>query len=250
MDDIRNESLMRSFLLGRAGPEESDRIERELVADPAYFEEMCALEDELAVQYRRGELSAAETEQFERHVLWSPARARHAQQIAAIGDALLERPAPTRRRSMAASWRPWSMAACIAAALVGGWMIWAPSPPPSSPASAVLATFVLTDGQVRSGGGGGNVFRIVSGDGDVELEITVPSASVARPSARLRRVGDAVLPWVGDARITRVNERSSTLTWRVPSAMLMLGDYVLSVSDESTPGTPIPLASAFFRIVP
>jgi len=72
--DIEDERLMARFLVGDLAPAEQEAVEARLTADPAYFEAMCALEDELILRWHRGELSDRERELFERAYRTSPSR--------------------------------------------------------------------------------------------------------------------------------------------------------------------------------
>src|ERR1041385_2166938 len=72
---VRNESLMRRFLVGDATDEERDMVERAFMEDGAFFESLCALEHEMIVQYVRNELPAEWRERFKSSIEASPARA-------------------------------------------------------------------------------------------------------------------------------------------------------------------------------
>ena len=65
---------IRRHLLGMSAPAEGEQIERRLLADPAFYDEVSACEDELLDEYVGGRLAARERENFERVFLAAPDR--------------------------------------------------------------------------------------------------------------------------------------------------------------------------------
>ncbi|MCA1615613.1 MAG: hypothetical protein LC800_16235, partial [Acidobacteria bacterium] len=65
---------IRRYLLGTAAPAEVEQIERRLLADPAFYDEVSASEDELLDEYVGGRLAARERENFESVFLAAPER--------------------------------------------------------------------------------------------------------------------------------------------------------------------------------
>jgi hypothetical protein len=72
MQNPDTDQLMANYLLGELSEEESARIERRYLADPDFFEELLAVEDDLLDQYARGELLGRQREEFERLRLATP----------------------------------------------------------------------------------------------------------------------------------------------------------------------------------
>lgn len=72
--DVNDERVMTRFLLGDLRLDEQEPVDERLSADPAYFEALCALEDELILRWHQGELSADERRLFAAAYLSSPAR--------------------------------------------------------------------------------------------------------------------------------------------------------------------------------
>jgi hypothetical protein len=72
--DVNEERMMTRFLLGDLAPSEREPIEERLIADPTYFEALCALEDEVILKSHRGEFSDRERRLFAQTYLSSPAR--------------------------------------------------------------------------------------------------------------------------------------------------------------------------------
>jgi hypothetical protein len=63
------EDVLKLYLLGRLEPEEQERLEKQLLTNDEYFEELLAAEDELIDSYVRGDLSEWERESFAQHFL-------------------------------------------------------------------------------------------------------------------------------------------------------------------------------------
>jgi hypothetical protein len=65
----RNEMLLRRYLLGQAAAEEQRMIERNLLADQEYFDQLLRCEEELIDEYACGAMKAADREYFEKHFM-------------------------------------------------------------------------------------------------------------------------------------------------------------------------------------
>lgn len=72
--DLKEQQTIREYLLGHATPEDSSRLEEQLLTDDALYEELLIVEDELSDQYVRDELSQPERQGFERRYLSAPER--------------------------------------------------------------------------------------------------------------------------------------------------------------------------------
>lgn len=66
MQNRNTDKIMAQYLLGELSEEERERIERQYLADPDFFDELLAVEDDLLDEYARGELQGRRREQFER----------------------------------------------------------------------------------------------------------------------------------------------------------------------------------------
>jgi hypothetical protein len=88
--DIDDEHVMTRFLVGTLATAEQELVEERLAADPAYFEAMCALEDELLLKWHRGELSHEERQLFAHAYQASPSRRIRAASERQLIDAIDE----------------------------------------------------------------------------------------------------------------------------------------------------------------
>ena len=85
MDEIAEEHVMTRFLLGALDVAGRERMLDRLAAEPSYFEEMAATEDDLILRYHHRQLSAEDRALFAAAYLHSPARrARVAEALALI----------------------------------------------------------------------------------------------------------------------------------------------------------------------
>ncbi len=102
--DLRNDELLRSYLLGELPEEEVDRLERRLIEDDELFDLCEALEADLLAACDRGELTAAGKEQVLRRLASSPAGQRRFALARSLNTAAREPqritapPLPFRRR--------------------------------------------------------------------------------------------------------------------------------------------------------
>ncbi len=100
--NIDDERVMTRFLVGDLAPAEQELVEERLAADPAYFEAVCALEDEIILKWHRGELSDEEQQLFARVYLESPARRRRVESGELVIDAIAD-----SKRAAEARWAWW-----------------------------------------------------------------------------------------------------------------------------------------------
>jgi hypothetical protein len=94
------DQTIRRYLFGELSEPEQAAIEGEYFANPDRFEEICALENDLIDDYLRGDLPAAEREQFERGYLSSPKRLRRVQFARTMLASLYGFPGTARHRSV------------------------------------------------------------------------------------------------------------------------------------------------------
>lgn len=68
------QNRLRQYLLGELSETDEEKVERRLLSDDQYFEEMEVVENELIDQYAQGELPGEQGGQLERYFLRSPVR--------------------------------------------------------------------------------------------------------------------------------------------------------------------------------
>jgi anti-sigma factor RsiW len=71
---LEEELLLKRFLLGELSQSEQSEVEERLFADPQYFSQFRAAEDELIDEYLYGDLDGSEQERFEKYFVTTPER--------------------------------------------------------------------------------------------------------------------------------------------------------------------------------
>jgi hypothetical protein len=85
---VEDERLLTRFLLGDVAPAHRQAIEDRLSEDPAFFEAMCALEDEMILKWHRGELASEDWQLFTQSYLTSsPSRQARVSAVRELIDA-------------------------------------------------------------------------------------------------------------------------------------------------------------------
>ena len=74
MKEGKEEKEIRSYLLGLLGDKEQERVEKRLLGEEEFFEQVLVAEDEIVDDYLEGSLSGSERERFEKHFLITPER--------------------------------------------------------------------------------------------------------------------------------------------------------------------------------
>jgi hypothetical protein len=69
MSRAENDGRLADYLLGKLPEEEQERLEQEYLADDSRYEDVLAVEDELLVEYARGELEPADRARVEARLL-------------------------------------------------------------------------------------------------------------------------------------------------------------------------------------
>jgi hypothetical protein len=71
---IDNDELFIRYLLGELDDKEQEEVEEQYISDPAFYEHLLAVEDDLIDAYAEGGLSQERKARFENHFLRSPER--------------------------------------------------------------------------------------------------------------------------------------------------------------------------------
>jgi hypothetical protein len=262
VQDLQDEDLMRRFLLGESGDKERELVEDRFLTDPAYFEALCALEDELILSHIRGDLPQRWRRPFDVHVLASPARRRRVEEAERLHQSLSSSRRQPGRGAKRTLWTsPISLWMAVAAGIFGvvfsGWLIGrrtasdreAAIPSPTNRSQPVaLATFVLAPGLTRSELGASNVFRVEPGIPQIRLQFSAPAGSDGTLRTVLRPVGGESIQVPAEPEFRRDGNRVD-VSWVVAAPLLPRGDYLLTLLSEAPAGQREPLASRFFSIV-
>ena len=140
--------VMTRYLLGTATSVEQEALEDRYAAAPEVFEQLVAVENDLADRYACRALSAAEQTAYERHVLAHPQRRARAEFAAALVNKVDETTAPQRQAvqaSLSERWLDWwratnfsfglslAMTAATLLLALGGWWFWRATRKPVMP---------------------------------------------------------------------------------------------------------------------
>ena len=130
MEIISDENL-RSYFLGTLAVEEAERLEEECAADAELTEQANIVESELADDYLRGNLSAAERRLFEENYLTTDARReklRFAESLWKVANEkglAEEKTAPSFWETLFANYRTLAFGGLAAAIILGGFgLLW------------------------------------------------------------------------------------------------------------------------------
>lgn len=250
-NEMKEAELLRLYLLGRLSGEESDTLERRLLAESELFELAEAVEGDLLAACARGELSPVEREEVLRRLAASPsgqARLALARDLATLARQEERRPAavlPFRRPANLD--RPVFRAAALAASLtlvVGG--LWLarhetanPGRRPAEEQRARLEAttkgahplqplvYVLGVSTTRSLQEATGPLKITPGTEDVEIRLLLPRSGDF-PSYRV-----VLSPQVGDrierTLTARTEDDHPVVTLPVPASKLAPGAYRIKI---------------------
>jgi len=248
-----DDALLRRFLLGTSTPDERERVERHLFADPSGLERIEAVEDELLDACVRGELAGPERTRVLERLAATPAGRRRlafAEDLRRLSDGLSEThpfvlPAlsPPRRR---AAWPRRAATAGLAAGLAavvvaGSWTVWRHvqhRPPPGAMAVArptvrpLAAAVIEIALATERGGGAAPRHRIRPGTAEVELRVQLEYGE-SYPSYRIDVRDAAGHPVASAAGLTpRPTPGGTEIVLAVAAARLPPGRYEVAVQGE------------------
>jgi hypothetical protein len=235
-----SENQIVRYLLDELAEEERGQLEERLSREPLFFEQVASIEDNLIMQYVRGDLEGKLLPRFTEVYLSSPAK-RARIESARVWQSAVRDAAVTR--SSAGS-RVWRLRLSLAAAavvmiLVASWLLLRFTAPTDGLRVAPQVSFSLDPGLVRSGGG--VKIRIPPGT-QVRLRLALANP----PGQAVYRVvvGTPERPniWSGAAVL-----RDTSLTTVVPADVLSAGDYTLQLQTASNNNWEN-VATYYFRV--
>lgn len=244
---------IRQYLLGGLDDEARQGIERRLLTEEDFFEELLFVEEELTDQYLNEGLSEDERRGFEGHFLSTPERRRKLSFARALGryvsenseaaraDAAASPPrrvpeaAPTWGARVRAFWGAQSLglraASAFAAAVLmvgAAWLLL------RAPAPGRLVALSLSPAAVTRGDGVARPAAVrLPPDADaLEVTLTLPggAAEGSRFSAELENEGGTVGRFEAERRDAR------TISLSIPSSRLARGQYALKVFESGADG--------------
>lgn len=253
--DNPGDDLDRRFLFGDVTPDEREHVETRMADDQAYFEALCALEDELVSAYARGTLPEAQRVRFAETLAAYPRRRERLHEIESLRAVLAESSSDAAPINRPKSRAVLYAFAAVAASIIVAAVLWNRAGTDERPRAGVgkdagvtsqpveIRTFVLALGQTRDGNGPARSFPNPGSSGFVDLVVDLPSTPAAL-RATLTRVGDPTVIASGVPRPGAPDEPASRIAWRVSSSTVSAGDYLLTLRDADET-----VASAYFRVL-
>jgi len=254
-----SEEQLRRYVLGSLEEDSRLQLEEKLIQDPDAFELLGVIEDELTEEYLDGSLTEAERLAFERH-RGSSADGRRALEF--LRTLKSRASAPAAEPEVASifdrvSWLRTALrqpvwlgaaAALLVASLAGNaWFVLGPGSTAGPGAGAVVPTFTLASGSLRSTG---SLARVaVPPDVDVvRLLLDLPGDEYTLYRAALHDVdGDEL--WAQSKIKAESTEEQIVISLLVPAPLMPHGDYQLKVSGIAEEGEPEGVASYTFRVI-
>jgi hypothetical protein len=260
-DGTQDEARLVEYLLGQGDAASHADIEERYASDPAFLDELQAVERDLIDQYVRGEL--ANRAAFERHFLASPAR----REKVAFARALMQSNFGAANRR--APYLRWPLAAAAALVLSAGlWLLLAgrqtpdseraglqtpaapvtpsgtaiPRPPPDTLPRVV--TLMLAPTATREAGG--PPVLDIGAAAEVRLQLSLESAGYRSYRAVIRTANGAEI--LRQDRLTaQADPRGPTITMTFPANRLATDDYTIALTGVLPSGDVEELSGYYFR---
>jgi hypothetical protein len=258
--DIDHEYVMVRLLTGTLAPGEREVVEDRLAADPAYFEAVCAFEDEMIRDWHRGELAGEERQMFANAYLASSARRARIASGRLLIDTIEDW---TRADEQHASWwtrvREWLAAprqvpqfslAVAALLFVAALPLALHEMRNRAQAPSVSVVFPLSPVAERGDAvAHANDVRIPRHAPDVELRFEIPDpGDVTRVDATLEPLDRTAASTTYPVRLER-NANLVLVTVTLAPGNLLDGDYVIKLRRTRTDGLFDIVATRTFRVV-
>lgn len=250
-----DKETLRRYLLGTLEVDPRAELEETILRDPAVYEELLLLEEELIEEYVAGDLPKIERQQFETHFLVTAERQKklrfgqflkrylsshaHSENVA-IQE--LNHTVPPRR-----FYAPFALVVVVAAVLVIGLLCWlAVRKPVEQPAavqqdsSRLVVVVALAPGKVDSHG-----VTIPPQGVDVKLELEVSNASFKNYKSELFRENK---PLQIDALRVETKGEQHIVPLTITGQTLSPGDYQVKLSGVSDSGQDEFIDNYSFRV--
>ena len=247
--------VLRSYLLGTLETELQAELEERILCDPAVYEELLLLEDELIDQYVTGGLSEADRQQFETHFLITSERQNKLRFGQLLKSYLSSKTVPALSENVPVSQlnqtppsgRFFSLlaVAVVVAALMGiGLLCWFAirkpvEQPAAQQASSPLVVVQLAPSSVETKG------VTVPPQGYVKLELALGNASFKNYKSELFRENKPLQ--IDELRVeTKGEQHIVPLT--ITGETLSPGDYQVKLSGVSDSGEDEFIDNYSFRV--
>lgn len=255
MPDANEERVMTDYLLGGLDAATRDQILERLGADPAYYERMAALDDDLILRWHRGGLTAEQRASFAVSYATPARRSRVDDALTLLRAMEASREVPRSSPGFLSRLRAWTLASgplpryafAASVVLVAGLFLWDRNRGTLSPEASTLSATLGAQGERGAPSASFDRLEVLSTHTRVELTVkglTVPNGAAL--SAELQaRDGGARLP-VTRPVMTR-SDGATDATVTVDAPLLVPGDYVLTLRVAGSPDG-VTVATQSFRV--
>jgi hypothetical protein len=249
------EGQIIGYLLDELNIQERELVDERIRQAPAFFELVCAIEDDLMQGYLRGDLTAERRLRFEALYLTNPAKRARLDAARVLTNSLRDEALRRQARMPVLQLVPvrvrWGLAVGVLLLGVILWPSWrsrhssqtpsyAASGPPSS--ASETAFYVLEPGLLRSGGG--NQIELPETAQLAQFDLL---ASDSTPPGRYYAVlGTPEHPQMWKGAVVR---RDNRLSVSIPAAVLKNADYTLSLTSGSGAQNSVPVTTYYFRVL-
>jgi hypothetical protein len=214
------------YLLDEMNDAERRSLDDRLISTPEFSDTIASIEDDLIMQYVRGDLDPRLVSRFYEVYMSSPAKMARVENARALRRAVQEVSAETKPQAARSLQVRLSIAAAAAIILVaaGLWQLRhrSPSDQVTQPAKTTYASFALEPGITRSGEGA--QITLSPGIDEVHFELAVPNGAALQTYQAVLGTAERPAAWKGVAA-----PQDGHLVAVVPVKVLRAGDYTLEL---------------------
>lgn len=276
MNERKQETVIRRYLLGELNEDDREQLERRLITDRDYNEEVLMVEEELLEDYVSGTLSAPDRDLFEKNYLSAPRQKEKLRVARALDKYAAQTVAPTPKLVSTRSWlqrliqtlrlhsglMQLSWAVLVLVVLAGTWLIvrnrggenamQAELRQLNGPESRVLAgttvsPALLSPVSLRESGRSPAV-TITNQTEVVQLQIPYATGEGSTYRATLKDSNGREVAEVPDIRSRRVGN-ASLIVLQIPVRLFERGDYVVTITETDSAGRSREVGDYSFRVV-
>jgi hypothetical protein len=228
------EAIVR-YLLAEMSEQDRARMEERLVHEPSLFDVVASVEDDLIMQFVRGDLDSHKLSRFNEVYMNAPAKRARVESARAWRQAVRE--VEGARGALGKNLGRLCLAmAAATAVIVVGMLWWSPRKPPAQPQTKVVApalftektsfaSFLLEPGLTRSSGG--TQIKVPAGISEVHFELVAADSSAHRIYTAVLGTPERPAAWTGP-----VSPKDAVFLAVVPAQVLRPGDYTLEVHGD------------------
>lgn len=265
---------IRDYLLGRLPEEELEALDKRVVADPDFYEELLIVEDELVDEYISESLTESERERFEKYFWITPERHQKlifSRDLKTYLDEKQPNPVPEPEPQPVPDPHndvpipppkptPWyysflpirtpafAYALMTLVVLVTATGLFVISRRNGPDDTGLVYTMVLSAGSTRGGGDTEKKFSLPPGSGTVELRPQLRGDQYQSYEVMLLADDNYEIARAGNLQATDDNG-VRMLKWRLPARLVPPGDYSLKINGKTDHGQLEALPTYRFRVV-